>query len=199
MEWITTVSRQPFRPTASESSAQGWSCAATQTLGSSEGARENVRQHRPNPMPQSLAKVYVHLVFSTKRREPIVPSDIRPELHACMGGILREMNCVPIEINTEPDHAHVLFSLARTNSLCDVVGHLKKGSTNWLHQQRPNLAGFYWQNGYGAFSVSQSQLEGVIAYIRNQREHHRAVTFQDEFRRFLNRHGIEWDEKFVWD
>ncbi len=94
-------------------------------------------------MPQSLAKVYVHLVFSTKTREPIVPSELRPELHAYMGGVLREMDCIPVEINTEPDHAHVLFILARTKPLSDVVGHVKKGSTNWLHQQRPNLAGFH--------------------------------------------------------
>ena len=150
-------------------------------------------------MAQSLSKIYVHLIFSTKNRERTIPDEIRPTLHSYMGGILRDNHCIPVEINTEPDHAHVLFILARTAALSEVIGHLKKGSTNWLHEQSPAYRGFYWQNGYGAFSVSQSGVAEVQDYIRHQREHHRKMTFQDEFRAFLKRYEVEFDERYVWD
>src|SRR4051812_35010160 len=104
-------------------------------------------------MAQSLAKLYIHLVFSTKNRERVIPDEIRPALHAYMGGILRDLTCIPVEINTEPEHAHVLFLLARTIAPSDIVGQFKKGSTNWLQEQRADLRNFHWQNGYGAFSV----------------------------------------------
>ena len=150
-------------------------------------------------MPQSLAKLYIHLVFSTKNREQVLSSDISRDLHAYMGGCLNGMKCVPIEINTEPDHAHVLFLLGRTASLSDVVGGLKKSATEWLRAKSPQYAGFHWQAGYGAFSVSQSLVETVRTYIRNQAEHHQVKTFQDEFRAFLKKYEIEYDEKHVWD
>lgn len=150
-------------------------------------------------MAQSLAKLYVHLIFSTKNRERAIPDDLRPKLHSYMGGILRDNHCSSIEINTEPDHAHVLFILARTEALSDVVGQLKKGSTNWLHAQSSHLRSFYWQNGYGAFSVSQSGVDEVREYIRNQHMHHQKLSFQDEFRTFLRRYEIEFDERYVWD
>lgn len=150
-------------------------------------------------MAQSLAKIYVHLIFSTKNREPTIPDHLRPTLHSYMGGILRDNECVPVEINTEPDHAHVLFILARTEALSDGVGHLKKGATNWLHEQAENLGGFYWQNGYGAFSVSQSGVDDVQTYIREQREHHRRLLFQEEFRGILKKYKIEFDERYVWE
>jgi putative transposase len=150
-------------------------------------------------MAQSLAKIYVHLIFSTKNRERTIPDHLRPTLHSYMGGILNEQGCTPVEINTEPDHAHALFILSRTVALSEVVGNLKKGATNWLHEQSLDLKGFYWQNGYGAFSVSQSAVENVREYIRNQREHHKKVTFQDELRAFLKRYEIEFDERYVWD
>jgi REP element-mobilizing transposase RayT len=150
-------------------------------------------------MAQSLAKLYVHLIFSTKNRERVLPDDIRPALHSYMGGILRDLGCTAVEINTEPDHAHALFILARTAAPSDVIGQLKKGSTNWLQEQSPVLRNFHWQNGYGAFSVSQSSVEAVREYIRTQREHHRGQTYQDEFRGFLTKHEVEFDERYVWD
>lgn len=150
-------------------------------------------------MAQSLAKIYIHLIFSTKNRERTIPDHLRPTLHRYMGGILNEQGCTPVEINTEHDHAHVLFILSRTVALSEAIGHLKKGATNWLHEQSLDLKGFYWQNGYGAFSVSQSAVENVREYIRNQREHHKKVTFQDELRAFLKRYEIEFDERYVWD
>ena len=150
-------------------------------------------------MPQSLSKIYVHLIFSTKDRERALPDEIRPELHSYMGGTLKGLGCYPIEINTEPDHSHVLFLLSRTETLSAVVGHLKKSSNDWLRGQGPQFAQFFWQAGFGAFSVSQSQVEDVRAYIRNQREHHRVKSFQDELRAFLNAYEVEYDERYLWD
>lgn len=150
-------------------------------------------------MPQSLAKIYVHLIFSTKNRERLLPDDLRPALHAYLGGILRDLGGTAVEINSEPDHVHLLFLASRTETLSDVVRQLKTGSNLWLQEQRPEFHNFHWQNGYGAFSVSQSGVEDVRDYIRRQREHHRVMTFQDEYRKFLGKHGIEFDERYVWD
>ena len=150
-------------------------------------------------MPQSLAKIYIHLIFSTKNRERAVPDDLRPGLHAYMGGVLRDLGCTAVEINTEPDHAHVLFLLSRTESLSNIVRQVKTGSTHWLQDKQPALRHFHWQNGYGAFSVSQSTLQEVREYVRGQRDNHRVMTFQEEFRKFLTRYEIEFDERYVWD
>lgn len=150
-------------------------------------------------MPQSLAKIYVHLVFSTKNRERVLPDDIRPDLHAYMGGTLNGFGCTPIEINSEPDHAHLLFVMTRTMSLSDVVGQLKKSANDWLRSHGPEFANFHWQGGYGAFSVSQSAVEEVRNYIRKQREHHQQISFQDELRALLKRYEVEHDERYVWD
>ena len=150
-------------------------------------------------MAQSLSKIYVHLIFSTKGRERTLSDEIRPDLHAYMGGTLKGLDCLPVEINTEPDHVHALFLLARTATLSDVVGHLKKSSNDWLRGRGPQFAGFFWQAGFGAFSVSQSQVEDVRTYILNQREHHRTKTFQEELRAFLKVYEVEFDERYVWD
>jgi putative transposase len=150
-------------------------------------------------MPQSLAKIYVHLVFSTKNRERVLPDEIRADLHAYMGGTLNGLGCSPNEINTEPDHAHLLFVMSRTETLGDVVGQVKKSANDWLRARGPQFMNFFWQRGYGAFSVSQSAVEEVREYIRNQREHHKRLSFQDEFRAFLKRYEIEFDERYVWD
>jgi REP element-mobilizing transposase RayT len=150
-------------------------------------------------MAQSLAKVYLHLIFSTKDRMRVLPDEIRPSLHDYMGGVLREADCSSVEINTEPDHAHLLFLLSRTATISNVVRDLKMGSTNWLREQHTRLRDFYWQHGYGAFSVSASNVEAVSEYIRYQREHHQKQSFQDEFRAFLRKHDVEFDERYVWD
>lgn len=150
-------------------------------------------------MPQSLAKIYIHLIFSTKNRERCIFDGIRPRLHEYMGGILKGHGCTPVEINSEPDHSHVLFLLSRTEALSDVVGQLKKSSNDWLRSIGPEYNQFFWQGGYAAFSVSKSQVEEVRQYIRNQQEHHRAKSFQDELRAFLIAYEVEYDERFVWE
>ena len=150
-------------------------------------------------MPQSLAKIYVHLIFSTKNREPLLDDAVRADLHPDLGGILRDLDSPLLEINSEPDHAHALFVRARTHALSDVVGELKRGSSVWLKTKGAAFERFHWQNGYGAFSVSQSGVDDVRESIRGQHEHHKRVSFQEEFRSFLRRYEIEFDERYVWD
>lgn len=150
-------------------------------------------------MPQSLAKLYIHLIFSTKNRERILGDDARADLHSYLGGILRDLDSPAVEINSEPDHIHILLNLSRTHSLSDVIMQVKRGSSAWLKSKDARYGLFHWQSGYGAFSVSQSAVNDVRTYIRDQREHHRTRTFQEEFRAFLQRYEIEFDERYVWD
>jgi REP element-mobilizing transposase RayT len=150
-------------------------------------------------MPQSLAKNLVHLIFSTKSREPWLNETIRPDLHAYMATVLKNMECPAIIINSVKDHVHLLFLLHRTVALSTAVGDLKKSSSKWIKTQSNELAGFTWQAGFGAFSVSESNAPAVKRYITNQAEHHRKVSFQDELRTFLVKHGVDYDERYLWD
>lgn len=150
-------------------------------------------------MPQSLAKVYLHLIFSMKNRERVLADEIRSDLHAYMGGILNQLGCAPIEINSEPDHVHLLFLQSRTETISNVVAQVKKSSNDWLRTRGAEYAQFFWQGGYGVFSVSQSAVEEVREYIRDQREHHKKLSFQDEYRAFLRRYQVECDERYVWE
>lgn len=150
-------------------------------------------------MPQSLVRLDVHLIFSTKNRRPLITNDVRDALHAYMATVLRNMGCPAEIINSVEDHAHILFTLGRTVALASAVEEVKKSSSRWMKTQGEGLGEFAWQAGYGAFGVSASRREAVRAYVANQREHHRTVTFQDELREFLRRHGVEFDERYVWD
>jgi len=148
-------------------------------------------------MPQSLAKVYVHLVFSTQGRETCLAEAVRPNLFAYLAGILQNLECSAVKVGGIADHVHVLFVLARTIPLSKVVEEAKKGSSKWMKTQ--GVPAFAWQAGYGAFSVSASQVDIVSKYIENQEEHHRKTTFQDEFRQFCRKYGVQLDERYVWD
>ena len=150
-------------------------------------------------MSQSLASLHVHLVFSTKNRAAFLRQTVRPELHAYMGSILQKLECSPVLINSTEDHIHLLFALARTVPLARVVEDVKKYSSKWLKTKGPEFSEFSWQTGYGAFAVSSSNLAEVKAYIANQNEHHRVKSFQEEYRAFLERHGVAYDERYVWD
>ena len=132
-------------------------------------------------MPQSLARVLIHLTFSTKHRQPLIDNAIRPELNAIVAAALRDWECPPILVNSVEDHLHALFSLSRNHPIKKIVEEVKKGSSKWIKTKGVQYAGFYWQSGYGAFSVSQSSAPTVKAYIANQEEHHRRRSFQDEF------------------
>lgn len=150
-------------------------------------------------MPQSLASLLTHLVFSTKHREPVLTDAVRPELHRYQSGILADVESPALAINSVADHVHILFSLSKNRALADVVMEVKRGSSKWLKTKGAALAEFHWQNGYGAFSVSQSLVGEVTDYIAKQAEHHRRVTFQDELRKLLQRHEQDFDERYVWD
>ena len=149
-------------------------------------------------MSQSLAKVLVHLIYSTKNREPILRDDIHNELHRYSAGILKELESPAILINSVEDHVHILYSHSKNYSPSKIVEEVKKGSSKWLKTKGPAYAGFHWQSGYGAFSVSQSGVAEVVKYIEGQKEHHRRKTFQEEYREFLKRYEVPYDERYVW-
>lgn len=151
-------------------------------------------------MPQSLSRIYLHIIFSTKNRERwFIDTDLRKALNAYVAATMKQLDCVPVEIGGVEDHIHILCLFPRTQSVADVVKETKRVSTNWLQEQTMELRDFHWQSGYGVFSVSQSNVHGVIDYIRNQEEHHRQLTFQDEYRAYLRKHACEFDERYVWD
>ena len=151
-------------------------------------------------MPQSLADVLIHLVFSTKNRVPFLKlPDVREHLNAYMVGALEKLDCPSLITRSVEDHIHILCQLSRTMAIAQLIKEIKATSSAWLKEQGKGLADFYWQAGYGAFSVSHSNKDQVKEYIANQEEHHRTRTFQEEFRLLLQRHGIEFDERYVWD
>ncbi len=150
-------------------------------------------------MPQSLANVLVHLVFSTKDRAPVLDDDIRPELFAYLVGVLRNHDCVSVQVGGIADHVHILFKISRKLAISSVVEKLKVSTAKWLKTRSPILREFAWQAGYGAFSVSPAAAPEVVRYIQNQQEHHRKVSFEDELRSMLNDAGIPFDEKYLWD
>ena len=150
-------------------------------------------------MPQSLVKNLVHLVFSTKHRKPWLRDAIRESLFAYQAGIFKECESPAIVIGGVEDHVHALFSLSKNHALKKIVEEVKKGSSKWMKTDGTKNKDFHWQNGYSAFSVSESNVATVKRYIENQSKHHRKMTFQDELRALLTRHGVEFDERYVWD
>ena len=150
-------------------------------------------------MPQSFSSILVHLVFSTKNREPWIRAPIESELYAYGTQLLNNADCPALAMNGMADHLHTLFRLSRTKTVADVVEELKSSMSRWIKTKGAAFQGFYWQSGYGAFSVSQSNVANVIEYVRNQPEHHRGISFQDEMRALLRKHEIEIDERYAWD
>jgi REP element-mobilizing transposase RayT len=151
-------------------------------------------------MSQSLAKILVHTVFSTKDRRPFLRERaFRDELHHYLGGILNNLDCRPIIVGGVEDHVHMLSTLSRTCEAAEMVKDVKRGSSLWIKTKDPNLNQFAWQNGYGIFSIGFSQSTAVRDYIAGQEEHHRKISFQDEFRALLAKYQIEFDERYVWD
>ena len=150
-------------------------------------------------MSQSLVKNLIHLVYSTKNRQPWIPKEHRADLFAYQAGIFKEWESPAIIIGGVEDHVHALFALSKNHALKKIVEEVKKGSSKWMKSDGPKNVDFYWQAGYGAFSVSQSNEVSVRQYIANQEEHHRKMTFQDELRALLRRHQIEFDERYIWD
>ncbi|HEV7404930.1 MAG TPA: IS200/IS605 family transposase [Chthoniobacteraceae bacterium] len=151
-------------------------------------------------MPQSLARIILHITFSTKHRTPFLQdAEVRARLYAYTAGVLDRIGCEPILINGVEDHVHVLCNGSRTVTIADMIEEMKRASSKWVKDQGSRYRDFYWQGGYGAFSVSQSNVETVREYIATQEEHHRKISFQDEFRSLCRKHEIEIDERYVWD
>jgi len=150
-------------------------------------------------MSQSLAQILVHLVFSTKNRKACLDDDIRDELHAYIGGIVENQKGTLLRAGSVADHIHLLIAHPRTCAPSELVQEIKTGSSKWLKTKAGRYADFHWQGGYGIFSISPAHQPALEAYIAQQEEHHRKVTFQDEYRRLLKKYGIEFDERYVWD
>lgn len=151
----------------------------------------------PKYVPQSLANLTIHVVFSTKHRAPVLTPELREHLHAYMAGTLRGLGCPSIRIGGVEDHVHAFFALSRTTALATVVSELKTSSTHWLKGH--GLRDFAWQAGYGAFAVGPSERDRIVAYIQRQVEHHAKISFEDEYRALLTEVGVEFDERYLWD
>ncbi|MCE9560689.1 MAG: IS200/IS605 family transposase [Planctomycetes bacterium] len=150
-------------------------------------------------MPQTYTCLHYHLVFSTKHRLPRITPEIQPRLWEYLGGVIRGLGGKPIQVGGVEDHVHLLVTLRQEAALKDVLRDLKSGSSGWVHDIFPNVTDFWWQSGYGAFTVSHSNIEAVKTYIQNQARHHNKQSFQDELRELFRKHGIEFDEKYLWD
>jgi REP element-mobilizing transposase RayT len=150
-------------------------------------------------MAHTFTNLLTHVIFSTKDRTPSIDAELRPQLFAYMGGIVREHNGTALMVNGTADHVHLLLRLPPTISLAETTRVLRTNSSRWIHEKWPSRSTFGWQTGYGAFSVSQSNVSAVLRYIANQEEHHRKVSFQEEFVAYLRRHGIEYDERYIWE
>jgi REP-associated tyrosine transposase len=150
-------------------------------------------------MTHTFANLLTHAIFSTKDRKPLIASELKPDLLAYMGGIVRELQGKSIAMNSMPDHVHMLLWLPPVVAVAEALRIVKTNSSRWVHQTRTRLRAFAWQTGYGAFSVSQSNAASVMNYIREQEKHHRRLAFQEEFVSFLKKHGVPYDARYIWE
>ena len=150
-------------------------------------------------MPQSLAQLYIHLVFSTKHREPWLAPTLRTKIHPYMAEVSNNFGFPALEVGGVADHVHILARQSRTKTVAQWVEEIKTTSNKWIKGLDNDHAGFAWQEGYAAFSLSPSHVEAVRQYVKNQEEHHRGVSFQDEVRTLFQKYGVAWNEEYVWD
>ena len=150
-------------------------------------------------MPQSLVQVYLHIVFSTKNRKPFLKDNIREKTHAYLAGACNNLGVDAIRIGGIEDHVHICCRMSKELAISKLIGELKRESSKWVKTQGSSFGDFYWQSGYGAFSISPSHVDGLVEYIANQEEHHKQESFQDEFRRLCKKYSVEIDERYVWD
>ena len=148
-------------------------------------------------MPQSLSQVYIHCIFSTKKSKLLIRDEIRRDLQSYIIGVFSNLGSYVYEIYANPDHIHILFALPRTITIASLISKIKTSSSKWIKTK--GISDFSWQNGYGTFSVSSSKLDVVKRYILNQKEHHKRVTFKEEYISFLKEYHISYDERYVWD
>jgi REP element-mobilizing transposase RayT len=150
-------------------------------------------------MPQSLSKVYIHLTFCTKNRYPFIDDGIKNDLWEYLGGICRGLECHPVRVGGHDDHVHICCTLSKKITQIKFIEEVKKQSSKWIKTKGERYSKFYWQDGYGIFSVNPSEIDVVIEYINNQAEHHRKRSFRDELLSFLKKYGVEYDELYLWD
>jgi putative transposase len=147
-------------------------------------------------MPQSLSLVLIHIVFSTMDRRPLIPNEILPEFHAYLATAARNNDCECYRVGGVADHVHFAVRLSRTTTIAKLVEQLKSNSSKWMKTKFPNFA---WQNGYSTFSVGPTDLDALLHYIDTQEEHHKKYDFQHELLALLNKYGVEYDERYLWD
>jgi putative transposase len=150
-------------------------------------------------MGQSLVRNFLHIIFSTKYRAHLIHPPVESELHSYLGGICNNLDCQSIKVGGYTDHIHILCLLSKKIALMDLMQELKSSSSKWIKSKGPDYSNFYWQDGYGTFSVYPNDIDKVISYITSQQEHHRKKTFQEEYREYLNKYQVEFDERYVWD
>jgi putative transposase len=150
-------------------------------------------------MSQSLVKNFIHIVFSTKYRQALINTQIEDELFSYIGGICNEMECRPVKIGGFNDHVHVLCMLSKKVTLVKLIEEIKASSSKWIKTKGIEYKNFYWQNGYGVFSVSPSVVKKVAVYIENQKDHHKTKTFRSEYLAFLKKYKVEYDEQYLWE
>jgi REP element-mobilizing transposase RayT len=150
-------------------------------------------------MGQSLVQNYIHIIFSTKHKDALIHPPVEEELHGYLGGICNNLECHVIKVGGFTDHIHILCMLSKKIALMKLLEELKANSSKWIKTKGAVYSKFYWQDGYGAFSVNPTEIDTVIEYISNQHEHHKKKTFQDEYRAFLKKYKVEYDERYVWD
>ena len=150
-------------------------------------------------MPQSLTKLYAHLIFSTKNRQPSLDEEIRPRVHGYLATIIRNLDSPWVVVGGVADHVHILFDMGKLHAPVEFVEQVKRESSKFVKTLAAKHKNFFWQRGYGMFSVGPAQRDEAENYVRNQEEHHRSKTFQQEFRTFLERYGVAYDEQHVWD
>jgi putative transposase len=150
-------------------------------------------------MGRTYTQLFTHVIFSTKQRARLIVPELKAELHAYLGGLTREFKGKALAINGMEQHVHLLVSLPPSVSVSDALRFIKANSCKWVHEKWPRRSSFAWQLGYGAFSVSKSNVPEVVDYIRNQEEHHGKISYEEEFVAFLRKHEIEFDERYIWD
>jgi REP element-mobilizing transposase RayT len=149
-------------------------------------------------MAQTVTRLLVHVIFSTKNRANLIKPDIETELFAYIGGVCRNADSPLLSAGGTANHVHLLTSLSKTRALSDLVMDIKKDSSLWIKSKGITFADFYWQEGYGGFTIGESQVDDLKRYIGRQKEHHRAISFEDEFIAFLKKYNVEYDEKYLW-
>ena len=150
-------------------------------------------------MPQSLTQLYAHIIFSTKNRESFLDAEVRPRVHGCLATLVRDLESSFVVVGGVADHVHILFDQGKMRTPVAIVEHVKKESSKFVKTLGARYEKFYWQRGYGLFSVSPIHRAEVETYVRSQEEHHLTKSFQEEYRGFLKRYAIDYDERYVWD